>query len=294
VRTIPYINAPPETARLGNTDWLPSANLTWAAREDANLRLAYGRAVNRPEFREMSAVLYYDFDREQNVQGNPDLGRARIDNYDLRLEWFPRMGEVLAASVFYKRITDAIEERLLASPERYVRTWFNSPEGRNQGVELECRKGLGFLAEPLRFFSVTGNYTRIGSAIQYTELAPDGHGGASVTRRERLMQGQSPWSVNLSLLFAAPERGSSANLLYGRAGRRLDAVGDSRDEDVFEESRDLLELAVTQSFRSLWEAKLTAKNLLRRGEVKTMGLERSPFQRLTREPVWGLALSRNL
>ena len=77
-------------------------------------------------------------------------------------------------------------------------------------------------------------------------------------------------------------------------GRRLDAVGDTRDEDVYEESRDLLELAVTQSFRSRWEAKLTAKNLLRKGELKTLGPERSTFQRLTREPVWALALSRSL
>src|SRR5262249_36255371 len=208
-----------------NTDGLPSVNATWIARDDMNVRLAYGRSVNRPEFREMSNVLYYDFDQEQNVQGNPNLKRARIDNYDVRLEWFPHVGEVLAGSFFYKKIDDAIEEELIPSPERFVRTWFNSPDGENHGIELEVRKGLGFVAPTLHNFSLTGNYTRIWSAIKYTDAHTNSMGQAIYEERERVMQGQSPWSVNASLLFVVPQAGTSVNVLYSKVGRRLDAVG---------------------------------------------------------------------
>lgn len=294
VRTQPELGAASVTATLAHTDWLPSANFTWIAHDNVNVRVAYGRAVNRPEMRELSDVLYYDFDNEQNVRGNPGLERALIDNYDARLEFFPHVGEVLAASFFYKKIGNAIEERLIASPERFVRTWFNSPNGKNYGIELECRKTLGFIGSALNGFSVTGNYTRIESAIEYTDARTDGSGAIVSRQLERIMQGQSPWSFNTSLLYSVPRYNASLNVLYGKVGRRLDAVGDSRDEDVFEESRDLLELAVTKNFRSRWEAKLTAKNLLREDEILTTGPERSTFAKVSRDQVWSFSLSRAL
>lgn len=294
VKTVPEIGAPPVITSLAHTDPLPSANLAWIARENVNVRLAYGRAVNRPEMRELSDVLYYDFDHEQNVRGNPDLDRALVDNYDVRVEFFPHVGEVLAASYFYKKFDNAIEERLIASPERFVRTWFNSPSGKNYGVELECRKTLGFLGAALNNISVTGNYTRIKSAIEYTDARTDGSGAVTSRQLERVMQGQSPWSFNTSLLYVVPRYKTTLNILYGKVGRRLDAVGDSREQDVYEESRDLLELAVTKNFRSRWEAKFSARNLLREDEVLTTGSERSMFAKISRDQVWAISLSRAL
>ncbi len=285
----------PVTVRVANTDWLPSANLTWVLGDELNCRLAYGRSVNRPEFRELADVLYLDFDAEQNVIGNPDLKRARIDNYDARLEYFPNPGEVLAASVFYKQLDNAIEERLLPSPERFVRTWFNSPDGKNYGYELEARKSLGLLGAPLRGFSLTGNYTRIKSSISYTETRTGAGGGAVTTERERVMQGQSPWSANVSLLYAAPPRfGTSVNVLYGKVGRRLQDVGDSRDEDVYEESRDLLDIAVTQKFLRRYDAKFAIKNVLGEDEVLTSGREKSTFSRISRGTAYSLAFAMGL
>ena len=47
----------------------------------------------------------------RDTQGNL-LGETTIDNVDLRLERFPNLGEVLSASVFYKRFTDPIEQTM--------------------------------------------------------------------------------------------------------------------------------------------------------------------------------------
>ena len=42
--------------------------------------------------------------------GNPDLERAAIDNYDVRVEAFPTLSEVLAAGFFYKNLHEPIEQ----------------------------------------------------------------------------------------------------------------------------------------------------------------------------------------
>ena len=283
----------PVTARLATTDWLPSANFTWKARDNANLRLAYSRSLNRPEFRELADVLYYDFDSEQNVIGNPGLRRALIDNYDIRAEWFPQVGEVLAASYFYKDLENAIEEELLPSPERYVRTWFNSPRGKNHGFELEARKSLGFMTSVLQDVSFTGNYTRVLSSIEYTWTRTEA-GIPTTTQEYRVMQGQAPWTFNLALLFNAERLGTSASLLYGKVGRRLDAVGDTRDEDVYEESRDLIDFTATQKFLGRYEGKFAVKNLLAEDELLTIGPERSTFARLSKERRIALSIAMGL
>ncbi len=283
-------NPQPLRARVKETDVLPSLNLTYGLRADANLRLAYSRSLNRPEFRELANVLYRDFNRDQNVLGNPNLQRALVDNYDARAEYFPRPGEVLAASFFYKTLENAIEERLIPAPERFVRTWFNSPAGHNYGWEFEVRKSLAFLGGFWRNVSLGGNYTRVLSAIEYTEAYTDAQGNRIVEQRERIMQGQAPWSINLSLLISAPSLGTSLSVLYNKIGRRLDAVGDARDDDVYEEPRDVVDLALTQRIAGRGEAKFAVRDLNSHDELLTSGPDKSVYSRLKRGTTYTLSL----
>jgi hypothetical protein len=187
------------------------------------------------------------------VYGNPLLQRALSKNYDVRLEVFPGIGEVVALSYFHKRISGAIEQQIIISsnPER---TWFNSPYGRNYGWELEVRKNLGFLGGYLENFSITGNYTRVFSEIRY----PVFYGSSEYGLRE--MQGQSPYMINVSFLFSEPSLGTTVNLLYNRFGRRLDAVGDQRSLDVFEEPRDVFDASVTQPIYTGLEIKFAVRD----------------------------------
>ena len=74
----------------------PSLNLTWHLTKAQQLRLAYGRTTNRPEFRELSTSVYYDFELASNVQGNHNLRPAYIDNIDMGWEWYPHAGEVIS------------------------------------------------------------------------------------------------------------------------------------------------------------------------------------------------------
>lgn len=250
-------------AQLKRVDILPSMNLTWLVNEATNIRLAYSHSVNRPEFREMASVYIYDFDTYEGLQGNPELQRAYVRNYDARVEVFPGIGELVAVSFFYKSITGAIEEQLIPS-SKPLRTWFNSDRGKNYGWEFEVRKDFGFLGDYGRNFSVTGNYTRIMSEIEYTVPIADPNNQGNIIGEQvltRPMQGQSPYMINLSFLFTEPTLGTSLNVLYNTFGSRLDAVG-YNDADTYEQPRDVVDLALTQPIVSSLEVKFAVRDLL--------------------------------
>jgi len=284
----------PQTAQIDETDVLPSANLTYEITGTANVRLGYFESLNRPEFREMANVAYIDFDANQGVIGNPELKRAQISNADVRVEWFPGSDEVLAVSYFYKGLTDAIEEQLLPSPDRYVRTWFNSPRGKNYGYEIDVRKSLGFAWDRLKDLSVLGNYTHVTSEVEYTESYTDPSGNPITETRTRTMQGQAPYTVNAGLAYALPRIGLSMSLLYNRFGRRLDAVGDTRNEDIFEESRDVLDFALTQQIQRRTRVRFTARDLISDDIVYTFGNSGSTWQSIKVGTTYAVALSVNL
>ena len=77
--------------------------MAYRLNDKQQFRLSYGRTVNRPEFREVSSSVYYDFDLASNVQGNYNLKPAYIDNLDFGYELYPSSGELISVSLFYKR-----------------------------------------------------------------------------------------------------------------------------------------------------------------------------------------------
>jgi hypothetical protein len=281
------------TARIKKTEKLPSLNLTWIVSPVANLRFAHSQSVNRPEFRELAVFYFYDYNTYQGTYGNPLLQRAYVHNYDVRFEVFPDVGEVLAISGFYKAISNAIEQRVVISSNPEL-TWFNSGHGRNLGFELEARKSLGFLGDYFRNISISANFTYIQSSIEYLFSYKEFMGaGVYEDRyyvREREMQGQSPYMINGSLQFIEPSLRTSISLMYYEYGRRLDAIGDQRDLDVYEEAVGVLDLAVTQPLSAMVELKATARDLTAsKREYRTR--EGSPYQSRTVGTTYTLELS---
>jgi hypothetical protein len=269
-------------SKIDEKDVLPSMNFTYVLNPyvekllgrdvKANLRLAYGRAVNRPELREMSSVLYYDFNLEQNVLGKPGLKRAVIDNYDFRFEVFPGVGEVVAFSLFKKDLTDAIEDTLRAAPERFVRSFRNAPEATNNGWEVEVRKNFGMFGGYMENLVLGVNYTRVHSRVPFVEDTEEGR-----VTLHRTLRGQSPWTVNASVDFTEPNLGTSVTLLYNKIGRRLDLVGDIRDTDIYEEPRGQVDLAVSQPMGYNTRLKLSAKNLSNSDKKLTISSRGFPY-----------------
>ena len=203
---------------------LPAAALRFELLEDMYLRAAYGMTVARPNIRELAPYQYYDFVRDRNVSGNPDLDRTLIQNADLRWEWFFAEGDVIALSVFYKYFDRPIELQI-RNQMTYDSQFINARFAQNVGGEFEFRFNLGHVVDALSALSFNGNFTMMWSEVELPlELS-----GAVASSRP--LVGQSPYVANLSLAFDEPHSGFGATVVYNLTGPRITDVG-TRVSDV--------------------------------------------------------------
>src|SRR5690606_4053167 len=188
---------------------------------------------------ELAPFSFADYAGGYLTIGNPALDRTRITNLDARWEWFFRPGALVAVSGFYKQFEHPIETLVLPSTE-LSKTWVNAPEATNYGVELEARTDLGVLAAALTDISLNANLTLVASDVSTgrgTQVWLPGEGTTSLQmlEKDRALQGQSPYVVNLGASYAKADLGLTASVLFNRFGRRIDSVGAQELADIYEE-----------------------------------------------------------
>ncbi len=241
------------------TDILPALNLIWKTSENTNVRVSGSQTLTRPNLREFAPFAFFDFQRQARVQGNTDLQRALIWNFDARYEYFPRPGEVLSVSTFYKSFQNAIEETILPSSGNPVFSFQNaSGTALNYGIEFELRKQLGFIAEDLENLGASVNVSLINSEVNVRQ------GNLNDTRP---MWGQSPYSINLGLFYQHPDIGTQVNVGYNRSGERIIQVGllgsyDFANPHVYEQPRDVVDISLSQPIIAGLEARLVVRDVL--------------------------------
>ena len=238
------------------TDYLPGVNATIKVGEKSNLRLTASQTVIRPELRELSALSIYDFELNANVSGNPDLKRTKITNTDLRYELYPQAGETFSVGVFYKNFENPIESIYQeGSGGSSLFSFQNAAKATAFGAEIDIRKKLNN-----RFtFQANGSY--INSKID------DANIGIS-----RPLQGQSPYLVNLALLYDVVEKGFNMTALFNQVGKRIYLVGDIQagagSPDVYENPRALVDFQVSKKFaNNKAEVKFTIADLLNQRQI---------------------------
>ena len=252
-----------ETSRHYRTsDFFPSLNTTYKLNDQHQIRLSYGRSINRPEFREVSSSVYYDFDLASNVQGNTELKNCYVDNLDLRYEWYPSRGELISLAVFYKHFDSPIEwTYTVAGGTDLIYSYKNAKSASNYGIELDIRKSLDFIG--LRDFSWSFNGALIKSKVQFEKGAKE---------ENRPMQGQSPYLINTGLFYKNEPLKMDIALLYNRIGKRIIGVGRSegssgddsnaRVPHSYEMPRNTIDLSFAKKFGSHLELKLNIRDLL--------------------------------
>lgn len=276
--SIETLGEEPRRGAFTETDLLPSANLRWALRDNMNLRFAYGRTIARPTFREFAPFESFQFVGDYIERGNPDLNRTRVDNFDLRWEWFVRPGELLSASVFYKDFTDPIERTI--DPEAAANqeiTYVNRSSARVYGVELEVQKRLDGLASWLRHVQVGGNLTLTESQVSRPDDVLQAIRAFDVNADEtRPLQGQSPYILNLNAGYENPNTGTSINVFFNRFGDRLDTVT-RNGVDLYEQGRNMLDVNASQRLLRGVTAKVSVKNVLNNEEVVSQSFKGTEF-----------------
>ena len=242
---------------------LPSFNATYSFNDKNLIRLAYGRSVNRPEFREVSPAVYYDFELFAEVQGNPDLKMATIDNVDLRYELYPSAGETVSVGLFYKNFRNPIEWNFIDMGGSYRYSYENARSAYTTGVEVDIRKSLDFINIP--DLTLVLNAAWVKSRVKFSDEG-------LVKEKDRPLQGQSPYIVNAGLYYTSSEKiGLSASLLYNIIGKRIVGVGKSTSvdgnsdydvPDAYEMPRNVLDLTINKTFGKIVSLKLGIKDIL--------------------------------
>lgn len=251
-----------------NTDVLPALNLIWKSSENSNVRASASQTLTRPNLREFAPFAFFDFQRQARVQGNTDLVRALIWNFDARYEFFPNPGEVISVSAFYKSFENAIEETILPSGGNPVFSFQNAAGlATNYGIELELRKQLGFLGQDFENLGASVNVSLVNSSVNVRQ------GNINDTRR---MWGQSPYSINLGLFYQHPQWGTQFNVGYNRAGERIIQVGilgnyDFANPHVYEQPRDVIDISVSHPIVEMLEARLVVRDVLNQQLVWLQG-----------------------
>ena len=252
-----------ESSRHYKTDDVfPSLNTTYKISDQHQVRLSYGRSINRPEFREVSSSVYYDFDLASNVQGNTELKNCYVDNLDLRYEWYPSRGELISLAVFYKHFDSPIEwTYTVAGGTDLIYSYKNAKSANNYGVELDIRKNLGFIG--LKDFSWSFNGALIKSKVQFEKGSKE---------EDRPMQGQSPYLINTGIFYKNEPLKMDIALLYNRIGKRIIGVGrsegstgddsNSRVPHSYEMPRNTIDFSLAKKFGEHLELKLNVRDLL--------------------------------
>lgn len=244
------------------SDLFPSVNTTYKINDKHQLRLSYGKTVNRPEFREVSPSVFYDFDLASDVQGNTDLKPCYIQNVDFRYEFYPSKGELISIAAFYKYFDSPIEwTYTVTGGTSLVYSYMNAKRANNYGIELDIRKDLSFIGLP--GFSWSFNGALIKSRVKFEEGSKE---------ENRPMQGQSPYLVNTGIFYKNDKMQLDIALLYNRIGKRIIGVGRSegttsgnetlRVPDSYEMPRDVIDLSASKKFGKHWEVKLSIRDLL--------------------------------
>jgi hypothetical protein len=244
----------PSLATPEFNDLLPSLAVTWRMRPDMNLRASATQTLSRPEYRELSPILFREVIGYDNVRGNADLQRALIRNFDLRWEFYPSRGEILSVGVFAKDFDNPIERVYQGTSGTRIITYTNALGASNYGVELEARKALGIIG--LETVTAFANATVMQSQI---ELDPN---AGSVTNSERKMVGQSPYVLNGGITWSHPTSDASATVLFNRVGERIVDAGELPLPDVVEKPRNVLDVSFRLPVFSTLSARVDAKNLL--------------------------------
>jgi len=225
--------------------FLPSANLSYNITDKMLVRAAYGQTLNRPEFRERAPFQFYDFNWNFIYFGQPLLKTAKIQNADLRWEFYPSKGEQITVGGFFKYFDSPIESYIDPnSGGGGVKNvyYYNSKSAHVYGAELEVRKSLRGMINSAFFnnlalmvnASVMKSQVRVADAYSYQRPLT------------RPMQGHSPYIVNAGLYYNSEASGWQVNLLYNLAGKTLYFVGFNDYPDVYVMPRNVLDLTFTK------------------------------------------------
>ena len=232
---------------LETNDLLSSLSLNYSFDENHKLRLGFANTLSRPDFREFSPNRYKDPITQDIVFGYPDLEYTTIDNLDIKYEWYISYDEILSVGIFKKDFTNPVEtivnQDTNSQAGNKIVSYRNALGATSTGFEFGFRKKLDFLGRLFSDYFIATNYAYIDSSIRLDENSID-PSIQELTTKDRPMQGQSPYVMNLNIGYDNINTGRSAVLVFNESGERIVALGSFGAPDYYEQPFAKLDFVV--------------------------------------------------
>lgn len=249
-----------------------SLNTTYNFRENMNFRAGFNTTLARPELREITNVFEFDAFQMGLVVGNPNLINQYTQNLDFRWEWFPNSGEVIAVSLFGKRIENQLYKvfslktsGLAATYPEYPTIRFeNDPNvGKVWGVEFEIVKDLGRMWDPLRNFFAGTNLLLAQSDIKKSPERLEANRSLDRhTPDNSPLFEQAPFSINGWINYDNKKSGTSLTGTFNMVGERLIQINLTGEPDLYTRPVPMLDFVFSQRVTKRVIFKGYAKNIL--------------------------------
>jgi len=256
--------------REKNLNLFPSVNLTYHVTSQMNLRLSYVKSIIRPDLRELVNFAQYDYELGGQYHGNL-VHSTLIDHYDLRYEWFPAAGDIMSASLFYKKLRYPMAIYQMYGNADYQ--LMNDKDAKNYGIELEGRKSFAFTGLPvLRNITLYGNFTYLDARVRQMSADaitdPDNPNRVIVKEtvyatEKRPQSGASNYMYNAGIYY--DNKLVSLSLVYNSVTNRMfrPAGPGHQNESLYEQPLKSLDGQVAVHFlHRQAEVKINLANLL--------------------------------
>lgn len=250
--------------KINIADILPSVNLVYDLTEKSKIRFAYAKTIARPNLRELAPFEQLDTKNGFFVVGNPLLKRTVIQNFDLRYEYYPDAGDMIAVSAYYKDFTDPIIRAFNPTATIPELKFVNVDKATVMGLEFEARKKLEFISQSLKNFTLATNFTLIKSETDIPEIEVQSSKVIDSTYNltKRPFVGQSPYIINAMIMYNNQKIGHESTLSFNVAGAKLYNVALYATPDVYEMPVPMLNFKTSQNLGKFVVLSFTARNLL--------------------------------
>ena len=225
------------------TNVLPMVHVRYAVNDQTLVRAAYTESIARADF--AALVPFIATDGDEAEAGNPELESAHSQNIDLMLEYYPAGLGVFSFGYFSKSIdnyiyTSALQDVSIRGGSKVYDEVVMPVNGDNatlSGWEMNFVKNLDFLPGPLSNLSLYFNYTATDSEADYGDA-----------REKSTFPGQAASTGNLS--FAYETSKLTARFSQSIADQYIVEVGDDKDEDIFYDPANRLDLSLSYNLNS--------------------------------------------
>ena len=247
------------------TDIYPSINLKYELNEKQFLRFASSLTQTLPEFKELAPFEYVS-PTGRVTRGNPGLEKSEVFNADLKWEFFPKDGELVSATAFYKQIKDPINLALTRGSAGIFEFANTGEEATVFGLEVETRINLIENEEEEPILNFNANITQ----MWFNQDLLENYQYKNLTESD--LQGASDFIFNGSISYnSQKEKEFIATLTGNYSSDKVFALGAPEDfansatlynDEIIEKGFVTLDLVLSKKITDKLQLRLVGRNLL--------------------------------